>query len=271
MTDPSRGVGFTQGDVLTVDLARQLQTDGHLPGAWDVASGWVVLLSHPCDLASSDYDAEPVAEVILAMPAATPPNGNWLWAKSPRRLHIEMPGKGPAVLDLNIHSRTTIPRERLIDEAPDPVRQLPEGYPAVLSRWISQRYRRDALPDAFNERTRIVASKIHKALKKRGGLFEGLYVLLHTEEELGADDPYTVVVRATMYVEDYEIDSRRSAAVDTMDDLASKLGQVEGIEVRSWEVVSLGEMSLDDVRYFKRWDYDDLSYRLPSSSQPVDP
>lgn len=49
----------------------------------------VVVISHDCDLANDNLDAEPDVEVLVA--SAVPAlKGNFAWGKSPRTLHLEV-------------------------------------------------------------------------------------------------------------------------------------------------------------------------------------
>ena len=59
----------------------------------DADATCVVVISHDCDLASDDLDAEPHVEVIIGR-VVSAPNGNFSWGKAPRTLHLPMQRNG---------------------------------------------------------------------------------------------------------------------------------------------------------------------------------
>lgn len=273
MSYSDRFSDWNQGDVLREESAATLRNEGLVPEEWEAERDWVLVVSHPCDLASHDFEAEPTAELLRATPSAPPSDGNVLWGKSPRRLQLELGHTDPAVLlDISVHDRVRIPRQRLLEEAPDEDRQLTARQGELVARWLSKRYWRQAFPDNFNQRLQPIASKLQSTLKKQGGgLLAGLYLILHTHDELPPGAPYQIVLRGVMELEDHSDESARELASETLGSVVLRLGEVEDIELRGWDLVPTTEMSLDDLYYYKRWDYDDLSHRSEGARHVTDP
>lgn len=250
---------WTQGSVLSAEAVTALVAASYLPVEWQ--DSWVVAVSHSCDLASADFDAEPRAELIRGrLLPAHGVDGNFTWGKSPRRLHVEK-ADHPAI-EFNAWERMDVPRAQLLAHAPDDERKLTEDQSRVLGRWIAKRYDRAAFPDSFNDRVRPIQSKLRKELKKPGLLMLDLYIVLHSEDELGENEEYRVVLRAVMAVEAFEERESRESCNSALLRVSGLLDDVDGIKVIDENVVPASDMSLDDLRFFKRWDYDDLSLRL---------
>lgn len=245
-----------------------------LPSEWAEERCWVVVASHTCDIATFDLDAEPFVEVMRAEQIDPPADGNLRYAKNPRRLHLDLDNtEEQTILAFGIHDKTRLPRDKFYEATPDDQRELSNRESELLARWLSRRYwGRDALPDAFNNRLRPVSRKLRSTLKGRGGgLLAGIYLFLHTEEELEDEEPYRIALRGAMEVEDFDDDELRESAESALDDVVMHLGKVDGLAVERWELVSLAEMSLDDLNYYRRWDYDDLSLRSEDAPMAPEP
>src|ERR1700733_4721960 len=55
----------------------------------------VVVISHDCDLANDDLSVEPEVEVIVGRTVTA--NGNFMWSKAPRTLHLPFQRDGQEV------------------------------------------------------------------------------------------------------------------------------------------------------------------------------
>lgn len=259
---------WEQGDVLGEEAVAYFVQEGELPGGW--GEDWIVVVSHSCDLASEDMVAEPTAEVLRARPIGfSELNGNYTWGKNPRRLQVAVEASPQAAaLDIYIHERIQISRQRLFLFAPDVERSLTNEVRRLVARWLAKRYWRQAFPDTFNARLAPVADKLRDALKKEGGvLIAALYLVLNTEEELDAEIPYRVGLRAVMNVDDFENQKSRDKGEQALRKVVERLGEVEYVEVVDWNLVPASEMSLDDLNYYRRWDYDDLTARSPEARE----
>jgi hypothetical protein len=258
-----------QGDVVPSDAVDDWRAAGFVPAEWDAHADWLVVVSHSCDLAATDVEAEPWAEVVRGR-TDEPADGNLTWGKNPRTLQIDAASDAPVTF--SVHDRTRVPKHALQAHAPDSGRRLDTTERRCLAQWLGKRYVRAAFPDAFNDRVRPVASRLRKHLKKKGGALLGaLYVLLNSDDELPEGVPYEMVLRGVMAVEDHESPEKRAEALATMKAVASELGRLPDVELIDWDLVSAAEMSLDDLDYFQRWDYDDLSDRTEGAARTPDP
>lgn len=258
-----------QGDVVPSEAVDDWRAGGWVPAEWDAHADWLVVVSHSCDLAAADVEAEPWAEVVRGRTDA-PADGNLTWGKNPRTLQIDTAPGSPVTF--SVHDRARVPKHELQAHGPDRDRRLDTRERRCLAQWLGKRYVRAAFPDAFNDRVRPVTSRLRRHLKKAGGaVIGGLYVLLNSDDELPDEVPYEMVLRGVMAVEDHESPKRRAEALATMQAVAAELGRLPDVELSDWELVSAAEMSLDDLGYFQRWDYDDLSDRTEGSARTPDP
>lgn len=254
---------WLQGDVLPGAAVSHFVDQGLLDESW--RDGWVVAISHSCDLAARDFEAEPQAEVILLRElASAAKDGNYMWGKNPRRMQLQFDSGGQKVLfEADMRNRANVDRSDLLSFTPDAKRRLPVPQRRALARWMGMRYWREALPDSFNERIAPAWGSIRKAMKGKGGsLLARVFVALNTEIELPVGEPYRVVLRGVMVVEDFDDVELLREANKALQDLVSLVASCSDIEVVDWEVVSMADMSLDDLHVFKAWsDFDDLSLR----------
>ncbi|MBK8803613.1 MAG: hypothetical protein IPN71_16495 [Fibrobacteres bacterium] len=239
---------WMQGSFLPPELLTQL--DPGLP------SGCIgVVVSHSCDLANESMDKEPWFEWI---PAATidKADKNRMRSRSPRELHLAGAGPGGSHLglltkDRHIHSRTLL-------EGNEPVGGLDEPSTGILATWMSRRYARTALPDAFNDRRSRIASQVRKLLD-RGNQehLTGLWVMLHTQEEL-KEEAYRIALRGT--TAKAATPAQKASARALFDEIVDLLGACPGIEVGHDELRSEEQFPLSDLDVFLRMDdWDDLS------------
>lgn len=124
----------------------------------------VIVVSHDCDLANDNLHAEPDVEVVIGCHPEKV-DGNYLWAKAPRTLHLETLQNGEAAtIELMATSKHLIPKSKLAGFTPDAAYSLPGKSLAVLRSWLAVRYNRAAFPDPFVRR--LAKSKVDKGLAK---------------------------------------------------------------------------------------------------------
>ena len=112
---------------------------------------------------------------------------------------------------------------------------------------------------------------MRKLLRGEGHHISGIYILLSSEEELYESVEYKIGLRATMRVADYEESDLRMNSQSAFDKLAELFNEVEGVRVDDHELCDEASMSLDDLRFYLRWDVDDLSLRDEGASLSPDP
>lgn len=224
--------------------------------------GRLIVLSHDCDVVHSG-DAEPNVEVGLVCRLDEGVSGHKTYGKNPRFLHLEVDvGPGRTPVEIGAALRHFIPREHLENYLPDPDFGLSGQHVAQIRRWLSNRYSRPALPDAFNTRVSAISQNpVRRSLKQKAKYVSGLFIALKTWGELSDREDYDITVLATMEVEDYEIEARRIEAGEALAILANALKNSDGINVDDHTLLSEAEVSLDDRRNFIRLNFDDLSLR----------
>jgi hypothetical protein len=124
----------------------------------------------------------------------------------------------------------------------------------VLTDWVAKRYTRPAFPDSFNERRGDATKKIERALKKDGKEITGIFLAISPNEECSPEEDYQVALRvaaakATLAEKSVELQLARTTKL-----IADALGACDGIEVVDHALVSEASFTLDDLKYFQRWD-----------------
>lgn len=251
--------GWCQGAVFEIEDSQALCADLGI----DLPDGdRLIVLSHDCDVVHSG-DAEPNVELAVVRTLATGVSGHNTFGKSPRFLHLEVEsGNDHLAIEILAALRHFIPREKLEDYLADGDFKLSKDQVAQIRRWLSNKYSRAALPDAFNNRiSAIYKNPVRRNLKKKERYVSGLFVALSEWGELDDDDDYSVALLATVEVDDYAIAERRIEAGDALTILVNALSDADGIDVIDHELRSEAKVSLDERRNFVHLNFDDLSLR----------
>ncbi|MCI0675771.1 MAG: hypothetical protein L0Y42_08355 [Phycisphaerales bacterium] len=226
---------------------------------WRKADCALIVISHDCDVLNQSITVEPQVELLKAIRSESQ-DGNIRFGKNPRRYEFDVVVGGNAVPHtINVNDRYSVPRDWLSHCGPDGTRKIDSQTVRSLAAWLARRYTRAAFPTAFNERTRSRAKEIRNTLKN-GVYMEGIYLLVDNRE-LSDSDHYNIEIRATMQREFFEDNAKRVKSQRVLDDVESLLASCEGVHVEKAELLSEKEFSLDDLRNFKRWDFDDLTVR----------
>ncbi len=88
-----------------------------------------------------------------------------------------------------------------------------------------------------------------------------VYIAVTPWVELDGGEVYRVELYPTMEIEAWGNLARRQEMVLLVDALALAINGCEGIDVENYELRSEEDISLADLRFLRRWDYDYLSYR----------
>lgn len=252
---------WRQGSVAPSALIETLVDNQFLP--WELAEGQLlVVISHDCDVMNPDFNTEPNVEFLRAtLLRQSKKRGDYFWGKNPRKYQIEDSSTGASLIwQFAIHDRACVPRHFLLDVTPDHNRSLAPDNLKRLCRWLARRYSRQAFPDAFNERTQDAIQRLRKKLKSQGDLLTAIYLAV-CDEELSPHEPYDIIMYGSMRVEDFAIPEKRSRAQQVLDKVEAALGGCDGIDIKVSELKSEADISLDDLRKLKRWDFDYLTVR----------
>lgn len=267
-----QGSVFRATDVHAVLAA---SVDRHPSPAVDATVDRLMVLTQDCDLVHDRLEDEPWAELISLRPLG-PYHKNrdnpCLHGKNPRRLVFQIEGESPATWwSLEPHSRFRIPRETLPALAPDPERSLSKKTAQALARWMSRRYTRAAMADAFNIRLRQKAGELGDLWKSVDAeAVSGVYIL-GASEELPEGQNYqldVILSIASDSSQDPVLLERAQRVSRTLDTI---LDSCPGIEVVGLSERLEQDITLRDLRNHQRLD---LDYRSGSdrrnASGPVE-
>lgn len=222
----------------------------------------LLVVSQDCDIVHPNLEAEPFVEILFARLLNGTPDGSFAHGKNPRRLHVPINiGGSSQYYECVAHERYQVDRRTLAELSPDPECHVDEPTLHLIRSWIAARYTRTAFPDAFNIRVADALRGQARMLKSRGRYLSGIYVAVTPWRELGEDDVYRIELYAAMEAETWAETATRQEMFSLIDDIALALNNCDGIDVENYELRSENEISLADLRFLRRWDYDYLSYR----------
>lgn len=264
-------LGWRQGCILSKNMVIQLQSDSEKEVIKGVSesekeiikgvseSDLLIVVTHDCDLVNDSFEDEPEIEVVLARSVPTK-NALLFWGKNPRRFQFELQSE-QLLYEIWIHDRVFLPRNLLLNDSPDSERELEATLIKQICLWVSKRYFRAAFPDSFNNRiTDKFKKKIAEKFKKKGKEITAIYIA-GADEEVQGNDMYKIIIKATMQCETFENPVLLREAQSIIDLLETEFCQCPGIDVAQSLLVSEADVSIDDLRILKRWDYDYLSFR----------
>lgn len=267
-----RDTRWRQGHVLQAEAAAAFM----LRNAIDEAANLVVVVSHDCDLANDNLDAEPDVEVIVGRLVATP-NGNFSWGKAPRTLHLSMTRDGVLVtVELIATSKRLIPKRELAQFEPDGEFDLDGQGLAVLRSWLGARYNRSAFPDPFV--SRMAATKLDarlaKILEPHGELISVVYFEVDggriVDREKGS--PYELGIVLV-----YPAGDDPEASADAADEVVKavervcdqRLASKTDIVLKRCLAISEDDLPVSRARVLLQWRFEYMTLRASDHPGPV--
>jgi len=246
--------GWRQGCVVSsVDIVR-LRDAGLLHR--EVAGHFGLVLTQDCDLVNDSYEAEPEVELLLGNSVSTA-NPLLLGNRNPRTLHLKVGAAGAEqVYEFRAHERCSVPRPQLEIISPDPALVLTRKDLLMVLDWVTNRYRRPAFPDAFNERRRPATKKLEKLLAKQAAYVEYVLLQLNTQADPPPDNaPYKVTLLVVMRG-DYYADEKKHRTVQKQFTIpfAAALDSCAGVEVEEFETLPRRAINLEDLARYQFWD-----------------
>lgn len=263
--------GWRQGSaVRPSDLQRLLDIIG-MPYEADLV---LLLASQSCDIAHNNVDLDPYIELSVARKIEDP-NGHFTYNKNPRTLHTHITCRTgdedvftEENLELRAFERTTIQKEKFVGLQPDFDRVLEHRQLKSYVAWLAARYSRPALPTTFNDQIKAVdpKDKLRNKVKKGNEQLVGIYVEIIPDAEVKDDESYGVnllgLLPAGFVGDSSEAENAIIAYAEVLRDA--------GMEVTS-AIRTEAQISLADIKRFKRFYYDDLSIKegapLPPETQ----
>lgn len=255
MASWSRETPWRQGSVLKESTAAELG----LTHESDPASTCVMVISHDCDLANDNLEAEPDVEVIVGR-AVDKEDGNYAWAKAPRTLHLRLKEDGEEqVVELVSTCKVQVPKDLLAAHEPDGAFALDDRGLSVLRDWLSSRYHRAAFPDAFVARMKSTDAdrRLAKALREFGTHISFVFFKLHGGTvERAVGDPYLLDV-VLVYPEGDDAEEAMGvadqAAAKVEQVLLARLKDATVIQLRSCITLCESEITIAQSRQLTQW------------------
>ncbi len=251
--------GWRQGRIFTEKDSGNLIRESDINTAQNAQ---LILVSHDCDIVHQGVH-EPLVEVFAASNIGSNCDANYLYGKNPRRLHLAVSKSDLSIeyIELRAPNRFSIDRRTLCDIEPDETRELLPAEKRVLCNWVAARYVRAALPDEFNRRIVGAWGQISSIAKKYGQNLTAIFIKLEPKEELSSGSDYKVAIIGSLTTVDWSDSSKRMEAETAISRIATELGKCDGIQLADSEILSESQITLEDLRFLTRWDFDYLSYR----------
>lgn len=267
MSEWNRDTPWRQGHLLDHDAIEALGlTLPDLP----VEQHAVVVASHDCDLAQSPH-AEPLVEIIVGRMIERS-DGNYTYAKTARKLHVQFSGNANFWGDLVATAKFSVPKSELCRFSPRTDAVLDAENRSIFQLWLASRYRRSAFPDEFEQRLKDskLDAKISRVLKPHGESITGIFFDVDGGDEVKRDGPLDTY-RLEIYVL-YGDAPDPGAAAQIAETIATEIatafeaklistkdGMWQQIELASCEAISEAALSYQSFRQLKRWRLDHLS------------
>lgn len=261
----TRATAWRQGHVLPLEAVQALG----LVNSSESERTCAVVISHDCDLANDNLEAEPSVEIIVGRLVDTA-NGNFTWGKAPRTLHYPAERAGaPVVIELVSTQKHSIPKSQLAQFAPDDSFAVDGKTIAVLRSWLGARYNRAAFPDAFVDRMRQTKAdeRLAKALAPYGQLVSFVYFDLDQGQNLERPEgaPYQLGI-VLVYVSGADPDTSADAA----DEAAAKVEEAVRLRLKDGRTIQLTRcfaISEDDItvsqaRVLTQWRLEYMTHRV---------
>lgn len=269
----TRHTPWRQGHVLPQDAVVQLG----LVEAGRADSARAVVISHDCDLANANLNAEPDVEVLVGSVAAAL-NGNFAWGKSPRTLHLSVQkGAETEILELVQTSKLLVPKTALAKFAPSAEHAMDQKSLSTLRSWLGTRYNRAAFADTFVRRLGAAKAdeRLAQMLKSSGDLISFVFFKMdggHTVERQDGD-PYTFGI-VLVYPPGEDADASADRAVvlaeEVKADLQGRLKDPSALVLRSCIAISEDDITVAQAKVLTQWRLEHMTLRA-DEPQPGPP
>jgi hypothetical protein len=258
----SRNITWRQSSILA---RKDFQAVGLLTDAPDV--DLAVAISHDCDIANDNLDAEPNVEFIFAR-ILEQHNGNYTNAKNPRVLHLEYKHDGQTIWIELIASRRIVVQKNVLEVLqPDQAYSLTTSQ--ILQSWLAIRYRRLALPNSLVERLRPVSTYIEKEGKRNSSGILSFRLSYEPQDELPLEEPYELWLSIIYVTDKPEYATMAANMAQKLKteflNLLEKTKDSGMVDLRKCEAVSEMEFTLRDMRDTVEYNFEHLSYRTEPS------
>lgn len=269
----TRDTPWRQGHVLSPEAVIHLE----LASAESAQQVRAVVISHDCDLANDNLDAEPEVEVLVGGVAAAL-NGNFAWGKSPRTLHLQVQkAEGTEVLELVQTTKRRVLKTALAKFLPSAEYSMDQPGLSTLRSWLATRYNRAAFADNFVKRLGAAQAdeRLARLLKSSGDLISFVYFRMeggHTVEREDGD-PYAfniVLVFAPGDDAEASADRADELAEKVEADLQGRLKDPSSVVLTSCIAISEDDVSVGQAKVLTQWRLEHMTLRA-DEPQPGPP
>lgn len=224
------------------------------------AGDLLLIVSQTCDLVQGSFENEPWFEVLCLHPLQGAPDGNCLGGKNSRRIEFSasLLEDHPANWYALPHERHLIER-RLLLGGIEPAGAMDGEILKMILSWLSRRYTRVAFPEAFVQRMNVRKSPIGKKFARLNPLVTNVFIRLAPFEE--TKDSYSVELLLVMNAEDFDDPSKYKQCEAIKNELEKQLDRCDGIEVEEILIGSTANVTIEDLKGYREWDYSYLSFR----------
>lgn len=228
-------------------------------------NSFCVVVTQDCDIVHDETEEEPFVEFIIGN---TTEDKSYKNGKNPRKLHLV---NNEQTIEFIVHNRFFVKKELLLGfKFSDGLFDLNSDNKKILKKWLGNRYTRAAFPDEFNNRLR--KSKISKLVDK-GFSSKVSHIFFEVEDvELSPDESYELNVLIvldfdSMYRENPDLDEDKTK--DEYEKKFTEAFKTDGIEL-FLQCLSEDDVTLTDLKKYKRWNMDSISYSKQNQSSPVE-
>ena len=261
--------GWRQGSVVRFSDAQQLIEESD---QISFTNGLTLLVaSHSCDVANNNLDSDPYVEFSVARKIEKT-DGNFTFNKNPRILHtqIECPASDKKFvkvshLELKAFEKLVLPKTLLTNTVPDPEWRLDKQQTKSYVAWLAARYSRPEMPTTFNKQVRAADPKgmLKNKVKLIGDQLVGIYVHISPDSEIESDETYKVNLLGLLPAQFSGDSSNAEITINLYAEVLRRAGMVVRETLHTED-----QISLERIKQFKRFNYDDISIRQDKPLPP---
>ncbi|TAH55292.1 MAG: hypothetical protein EWM51_03145 [Treponema sp.] len=244
--------GWRQGDLIVGDcIAPLLASSIDFLDCETACTDVLLLISQDCDLVSDTLDKEPYAEFLAGRFIASC-DASLRFGRNPRTLHLEAISRS---VEFSIHDRFRVLKESLNEYG---IRMVPQSLGASEKRlvldWITKRYIRPAFPDTFN--IRLNQKRREQDTLAKSPLSEKVLIVLLdiSNDEYPPERSYELQILIGV------IEGTPKDSIEQIERAYEEAFTVPGITVADIAVREEIDITLRELRTYKRWDRDYRSY-----------
>lgn len=266
--DELEKAGWRQGEIIkSTDTTKIQDLIGHTIDD----SLILIVASQSCDITCKELAIDPYIELSVAK-RIEKLDGNLTHNKNPRLLHATLQIRTNNVdiyqeqhVELKAYEKLTAPKNCLLKLTPDGGSLLKATHLESYVSWLAARYSRPALPTEFNNRISAVdpKDKLRKKAKGANEQLSGIYVEVIPDSDISEDNIYRVNLLGLVASGfDGDLDETERA-LNSYAEIMREANMDVTVALRKES-----EVSIADIKRFKRFYYDDLSFKTGTAIPP---